>query len=615
MGTYAIRWVVALLVLSFAPLGASAQNPRHILVLYTFGTDFAPWNEMVSVFRAEVDNRLSEPIEIYEASIFGTRLDNPVAEDRLVEYIGELFASRKLDLVVTLGAVAAQFVQRHREGLFAGIPALFGGIDWRRLEEGSLTANDAVAGVRLVLSDYLENVLRVRPETKSVSIAIGNTQNEQFWISELRRAFQPFSNRVKIEWWNDLSFDDSLRRAASLTPDAAILYMFVMADGAGVSHPRDRVFAPLRAVATAPVFGFGDYHLGRGAVGGRLAPIAELGHAMASSAVRILRGERPSNIRLSLSNGPPIYDWRELRRWGISEALLPGGSIVEFREPGVWERYRWQLMLIAAAVLIQSALIAGLLYQRQRRRTAEVEARRRMGELAVMNRRIAIGEMSASIAHEIKQPLSAIVTNSDVGLGWLAKQTPNVREATTALERIAGDAYRANKVVESVRDLFKKEDQNFKLLNANDVIREVLALIRIELEEHGVALRVALSDGPQRVLADRIQLQQVVLNLVRNAIEAMDGLTDHPRVLTLSSATTETELIVTVEDTGPGIDPDALVRVFDPFFTTKSNGMGMGLSICKSIAESHGGRLSARPAKFNGAIFEIVLPVAQRVSS
>lgn len=614
MGTCAIRWVVALFVLSFTVLGASAQNPRRILVLYTFGTDFAPWNEMASVLRAELDKRLSEPIEIYEASIFGTRLDNPgeLAEDRLVEYIGELFSSRKLDLVVSLGAVAAHFIQRHREGLFAGIPALFGGIDWRRLEEGSLTANDAVAGVRLELSDYLENVLRVRPETKSVSIAIGNTQNERFWISEMRREFQPFSNRVKIEWWNDLSFDDSLRRAASLTPDAAILYMFVMADGAGVSHPRDRVFAPLRAVATAPIFAFGDYHLGRGAVGGRLAPIAELGHAMASSAVRILQGERPSNIRLSLPNGPPKYDWRELRRWGISEALLPDGSIVQFREPGVWEQYRWQLMLIAAAVLIQFALIAGLLSQRQRRRTAEVEARRRMGELAVMNRRIAIGEMSASIAHEIKQPLSAIVTNSDVGLGWLDKQTPNVREAAAALERIAGDAHRANKVVESVRDLFKKEDQNFKLLNAYDVIREVLALIRIDLEEHGVALRVALSDGPQRVLADRIQLQQVVLNLSRNAIEAMDGVTGRPRVLTLGSAATETELIITVEDTGPGIDPDVLARVFDPFFTTKSNGMGMGLSICKSIAESHGGRLSARPARSDGAVFEIILPLPQQ---
>ena len=125
-------------------------------------------------------------------------------------------------------------------------------------------------------------------------------------------------------------------------------------------------------------------------------------------------------------------------------------------------------------------------------------------------------------------------------------------------------------------------------------------------------MRVELSDGPQRVLADRIQLQQVVLNLVRNAIEAMDGVTGRPRVLTLGSAATETEFIITVEDTGPGIDQDVLAHVFDPFFTTKSNGMGMGLSICKSIAESHGGRLSARPAKSGGAVFEIILPLPQR---
>jgi signal transduction histidine kinase len=612
VGTCAIRWVVALIVLSFAPLGASAQNPRHILLLYSFGTDYAPWNETISVLRADLDKRLSQPIEIYEASIFGTRLDNPgeQAEAQIVEYLGQLFSSRKLDLVVSTGAPAARFIQRHRT--FAGIPLLFGALDPRNLKEDLLTANDAVVGIPLEIPAYLENVLRLRPEAKSVSIGIGNSGLEQYWISEMRREFAPLSSRVKIEWWNNLSFDDLLRRAANLTPESAILYMFVWADGAGVSHPRDRVFAPLRAVATVPVFAWGDYHLGRGAVGGPLAPLIEQGHAIASGAVRILQGERPGNIRVSLPHGPSRYDWRELRRWGISEALLPPGSVVEFREPGLWKQYRWQLMLIAAAVVMQSVLIMGLLSQRQRRRTAEVEARRRMGELAVMNRRIAIGETSASIAHEIKQPLSAIVTNSDVALGWLAKQTPDIRQAAAALERIAGDAYRANKVVESVRAIFKKEDQNLNLLNADDVIREVLALIRIELEEHGVALRVALSDGPKRVLADRIQLQQVVLNLVRNAIEAMDGMTGRPRVLTVGSAATETELVITVEDTGPGIDPDVLARVFDPFFTTKSNGMGMGLAICKSIAESHGGRLSARPAKSEGAVFEIILPLPQR---
>jgi C4-dicarboxylate-specific signal transduction histidine kinase len=156
---------------------------------------------------------------------------------------------------------------------------------------------------------------------------------------------------------------------------------------------------------------------------------------------------------------------------------------------------------------------------------------------------------SAFLHHEIKQPLSAIVTNSDVGLRWLAKlkRDSNIEGATAALKRIAGDVYRANKVVESIRAMFKKDDQNRALVNVNDVIRDVLDLLRIELEEHDVVVRTALSDGAPRVLADRVQLQQVILNLARNAIEAME---DRPRVLKLGSAATGAEFIITVEDSG-----------------------------------------------------------------
>jgi hypothetical protein len=196
-------------------------------------------------------------------------------------------------VVVSVGAPAARFIQRNRIDLFAGVPAVFGALDPRLLADGSLTTNDTVVGYRIELPAYMENILRVRPETKRVAVVIGNTPLERYWVSEMRREFEPFSNRVSVVWWNELPFDEMLRQAAALTPETAILYQFVMADAAGVSQPRDRVFAPLRAVATAPIFGYGDYHLGRGTVGGPLAPQAEQGRAMASAAVRILNGESP----------------------------------------------------------------------------------------------------------------------------------------------------------------------------------------------------------------------------------------------------------------------------------------------------------------------------------
>src|SRR5262249_38160343 len=324
-------------------------------------------------------------------------------------------------------------------------------------------------------------------------------------------------------------------------------------------------------------------------------------------------GENASDIPITNSEEivRPVFDWRQLQRWGISEHRLPLGSEIRFRSPTAWEQYHWQIILIAAALVIQSLLIARLFYEHRRRRQAEVEASRRMTELAHMNRSAAIGQMSASIVHEINQPLAAIVTNAGTGLRWLAKDTPNIEKAAHALTNIVGNSNRASQVVETLRAMFKKEVSNRTLVEINDAIREVLTLLRIELEQHEVSTKAILKEGLPRVMADRVQLQQVIFNLVTNAIEAMSSTASGSRVLGLRSEATETgECIIAIEDSGPGIEPEALKRIFEPFFTSKSKGMGMGLSICRSIVEAHGGRLWIAGNSPRGAVFQIVLPAA-----
>src|SRR5262249_43601495 len=292
----------------------------------------------------------------------------------------------------------------------------------------------------------------------------------------------------------------------------------------------------------------------------------------------ILDGEKASEIPITNKEEilRPVFDWRQLQRWGISESRLPVGSEIRFRSPTAWEQYRWQIMLISTTLVLQSLLIGGLFYE-HRRRQAEVEASRRMAELAHMNRSAAIGQMSAAIAHEIKQPLAAIVTNAGAGLRLLVRDSPNVEEAAHAFKDIVGDGNRASEVVETIRAMFKKDISNRSLVDINDAIREVLTLLHIELDENEVLTKATLREGLPRVMADRVQLQQVIFNLVRNAIEAMSSTAAGSRVLRLRSETTETgECIVAIEDSGPGIEPETLKRIFEPFFTSKSKGMGMG---------------------------------------
>jgi signal transduction histidine kinase len=230
-------------------------------------------------------------------------------------------------------------------------------------------------------------------------------------------------------------------------------------------------------------------------------------------------------------------------------------------------------------------------------------------ELARADRLMTIGAMTASIAHEINQPLAAIVTNSNAGLRWLSNASPDLEEARSALKRIAKDGHRASEVIGSIRAMFRKETQHKSLHDINEIVQEALTLVQGELKKQKVSVRTELGNELPPVLADRVQVQQVVLNLMNNAIDAMAPVTDRARVMRVRSGVHEhNSIAVSVEDSGVGIDPKDAGRIFDAFYTTKSNGTGLGLSICRTIIEAHGGRLSATPAMPHGSVFEVVLP-------
>jgi C4-dicarboxylate-specific signal transduction histidine kinase len=222
-----------------------------------------------------------------------------------------------------------------------------------------------------------------------------------------------------------------------------------------------------------------------------------------------------------------------------------------------------------------------------------------------------MGELTASLAHEINQPLTAIMSNGVAGLRWLKRETPNLAEALDAFQHIVQDAARAGEVMRGIRALAMKSGPQLNRLDINDVIQEVLALTRGELHRHDVALHTELATGGRSVLGDRVQLQQVLLNLILNGIDAMKTVSHRARELRVSTAFSEpVNLLVAVEDTGTGLDPAIAPRIFEPFFTTKPDGLGMGLSICRSIVDAHGGELWASPRAPCGTALRFTLPLA-----
>ncbi len=229
-------------------------------------------------------------------------------------------------------------------------------------------------------------------------------------------------------------------------------------------------------------------------------------------------------------------------------------------------------------------------------------------ELARVSRLTTMGEMTASIAHEINQPIAAIVASANAGLRWLANSIPDLDEARAALKRIVADGHRAGQVMKSVRSMFK--DSSAKVsLDVNELIGDVLALLHRDIQKHAIEIRTDLAGGLPRIMGDPVQLQQVLLNLISNAIDAMAALDDRRGVLRIASSLQDSDnVLITVTDSGTGIDPEHKDRIFEAFFTTKSSGMGMGLSICRSIVQAHGGQLSAASATPYGSTFSILLP-------
>jgi C4-dicarboxylate-specific signal transduction histidine kinase len=303
----------------------------------------------------------------------------------------------------------------------------------------------------------------------------------------------------------------------------------------------------------------------------------------------------------------PVFDWRQLQKWDISEDRLPPGSNVRFRQLSAWQQYRSQILASAALVVFQFGSIILLLGEHRRRHRAEIATRSTMSQLAQVNRLATAGELSASIAHEVNQPLTGIVTKANAALRWLAADKPDLEKARAALTQIVSAGHRASNIITSIRSMLRKETQKRSPVDINKLIWTVLGLVWIDLRKNEIDLDTKLNEQLPSVWGNEIPLQQVILNLITNAIESMHSVDQ--RILRVRSGLGGPhEVHVSIEDTGTGIDHSNLDGIFKPMYSTKTTGMGMGLAICRSIVEGHGGRIWISQGSENGSIFHLSLP-------
>jgi ABC-type uncharacterized transport system substrate-binding protein len=446
-----------------------ADEPKRVLILHSFGLRFKPWTERTQVIRSEMSRRKS--VDFHDHSLVSARLAGERSEGPFVDYLQALYEDRPPDLIIAIGAPAANFVQKYRPRLFPGTPMVFTAVQQMRVETEKLTENDTVVAAADDFLPLFENILRVLPDTKTITIVSGASPNERFWQGVLKRYLQALTGRVEVKWLTELSFEDILKETAKLPAHTAVFFQLMNVDVA--AHEGGTALTRLAATANRPVFTYDDAFFGDGILGGPMASVDDLSKKAAAVALRILDGEKASDIKTPPTGlASPKFDWRPMQRYGISENDLPPGSTVFFKPPTAWQTYRWQIVTVCTVLALQAVLIALLLLERQRRHSAEMQSRERKAELAHVNRFATAGEMAASIAHEINQPLGAILNNGETAKIMLESRSPDLQAMKDIVHDIVRDNLRASEIIGRLRSFMKKVPLERKEFDLNDTIAE-----------------------------------------------------------------------------------------------------------------------------------------------
>jgi len=587
---------------------ADSDRPRQVLLLYA-ESRLAPGLVAADAgVRSTISSGLGAPVD------FRTEfLDLPPTRDaayglQLRDLLRLKYKDVHLDLIVVLAARALRSALEYRAELGPSVPIVFMGVD----SPGDLELPGDVTGVQMTIDvmDTLGAALRLQPETRRVVVVGGTSALDKRWLAATQAAFAGAPTHLEFTYVTDLPLEAVASKLPAL-PNGTIAFLVAFQrDSTGRNLTSVEALERLAETSRVPIYGMASTFMGHGIVGGRLIDWEKQGTRAGELALRVLRGEKLGPVDIVTQNtNTYTFDWRQLRRWGLKENRLPPGSVILFQEPSVWERYRWPIIGALVLILLESGLIAGLVAQRARRKRAEAEAVVHRGQLAHAQRVAVAGELAATLAHEINQPLGAIVSNAEAACRLVGPAEPKRTDLLDTLGDIIDDGQRASEVIRRLRAMLRTGVAEQKPCDVNGLIVEVLKFLEVDLARAEVSTELRLREGLPVVRGDAIQLQQVILNLLLNAEDAMADGHGEPRRLTVETAERTPGIVeVCVRDTGVGVKEGDLESIFKPFVTTKAQGLGMGLSISRSIVEAHGGTIRAERNPDRGLSVHVELP-------
>jgi len=616
---HALRFFVILIAgLLLRPCGAQteakADDASQVVILNNADYFLAATVLMDQALRETMLQGSKRPIEFFAESLDSMRFPAQI-DAELVALMRKKYVGKRVDVVLARASGGFAFAQRYRDELWPGAPIVFYNMLADQTPRGSAKANVTGIVIDLDPEGTLELARRLQPEATQLFVVIGTAEYDRRWKARLQPILARLPPQISVTWLDELPYEAIAPRLRQLGPNAIVLFTSMVRDSAGRVHNSQWTAHEIAEASASPVYGFIDTYMGQGVVGGALTDLAAQGRAAGQLALRVLAGERPDLIPVQAS--PParcVVDARALERFKTATDRLPTNCEVRYRSPSFWRDYGTYVVFGTAALLLQTGLIVALLVQRRRRHEAERDAQHKRAELAQAGRLAIVGELTASISHEMNQPLGAILSNIDAAEMVLAAHPPDLDELRLIHSDIRRGGSRAAEVIRRIRGLLGKRDIARSQTDVNMLVTDVAALLRPEAARRVLDIETVLAESLPSVACDRVQIQQALLNLLLNAMDAVAGSPPESRRVLVRTAEVRGGVEVAVVDHGSGVAKDQMPQLFSSFFTTKTQGMGLGLSITRSIVEAHGGRIRAENNADGGATFSFVIPLAEAES-
>ena len=610
-----VRIIVGLVILLTTwPLPAAGQTRAAVLII--FGDDPSqPWIQPLSdgVSRVLYRQGATSP-EPYFEYLDAVRFPDPTHRDLFREMIRRKYADTPLSLILPIAPAAIRFVNDARDELWPGVPVLFTQYNADRPLGVPVRSHDFVLGFEFSFGEILTTIKTVFPDTTHVAVVWDEGMVGPKQVPEAAAGFQ----RAGLQTidLNGLPLT-ALKERLGRLPDRSVVLLGVSNGRLDAGQSMNLAW-PLceeaSRAANRPAFMLGAHFLGCGIVGGRLRSFSSIGALVGARALAALAGRQPPLETIPVDAFTELaFDGRQLDRWGVENRRLPRGSVVRFREPNLWRDYRLQVSGAVSAVLVLAALVAGLLYERRARLIAEDDSTRHLAMAAHAQRLSEMSVLTASIGHELSQPLGSIRMNADTADRLISSNRATLEDLGEIVRDIGREDARAMAIIERLRAMSKKQDIVKRPTDVCAVMRKSLESVAHEAVTRQVHTASNLPPSLPLVLGDPVLLQQVIVNLVRNAFEAMTEEPAGQRRVVVEAAANAGSVDIVVRDSGPGFPVQLDGRLFEPFVSTKTTGLGLGLSIVRSIVLAHGGRISAQNASEGGAVFCVTLPQAPRL--